>query len=90
MTIALQIPQYVILTAGEILFSITGLEFAYSQAAPSMKSVLQAYWLLTVAIGSVVVIVVAEASLKSGNLFLSRICSRTLMGCFVLSHRGGG
>lgn len=26
-----QIPQYVTITAGEVLFSITGLEFAYSQ-----------------------------------------------------------
>lgn len=46
-----QIPQYVLVTAGEILFSITGLEFAYSQAPNSMKSVVQSFWLLTVAAG---------------------------------------
>lgn len=28
---ALQIPMYVLITAGEIMFSITGLDFAYSQ-----------------------------------------------------------
>lgn len=30
-----QIPQYVTITAGEVLFSITGLEFAYSQVGVS-------------------------------------------------------
>ena len=35
------LPQYVVVTVGEILFSITSMEFAYSQAPPSMKSVLQ-------------------------------------------------
>uniref|UniRef100_A0A914CLT5 Peptide transporter family 1 n=1 Tax=Acrobeloides nanus TaxID=290746 RepID=A0A914CLT5_9BILA len=54
-----QVPQYVIITAGEILFSITGLEFSYSQAAPSMKSVVQAIWLFTVAIGDLIIIIIA-------------------------------
>jgi solute carrier family 15 (oligopeptide transporter), member 1 len=53
------IPQYVIITAGEVMFSVTGLEFAYSQAPKSMKSLLQASWLLTVALGNVVVVVSA-------------------------------
>lgn len=28
---ALQIPQYFFITAGEVMFSVTGLEFSYSQ-----------------------------------------------------------
>eukprot|EP00250_Pteridium_aquilinum_P006106 c16087_g1_i1 orf=208-1908(+) len=53
-----QIPQYIVVTAGEILFSITGLEFAYSQAPNSMKSVVQSFWLLTVAAGNLVTVVI--------------------------------
>lgn len=30
-SIFLQIPMYVLITAGEVMFSVTGLEFAYSQ-----------------------------------------------------------
>ena len=58
-----QIPQYFIITASEVMFSVTGLEFSYSQAPASMKSVVQAAWLLTVAFGNIIVILVAEAKL---------------------------
>ncbi|XP_021500538.1 solute carrier family 15 member 1 [Meriones unguiculatus] len=56
---ALQIPQYFLMTCGEVVFSVTGLEFSYSQAPSSMKSVLQAGWLLTVAVGNIIVLIVA-------------------------------
>ena len=58
-----QLPQYTLLTIGEVLFSISGLEFAYQQAPQSMKSLLSAFWLLTVAIGNLVVLLVAQANL---------------------------
>ncbi|XP_044525281.1 solute carrier family 15 member 1 [Gracilinanus agilis] len=59
--IALQIPQYFLLTCGEVVFSVTGLEFSYSQAPSNMKSVLQAGWLVTVAVGNIIVLIVAGA-----------------------------
>ncbi|NWY41472.1 S15A1 protein, partial [Sylvia atricapilla] len=59
---AWQIPQYFLLTCGEVLFSVTGLEFSYSQSPSNMKAVLQAGWLLSVAVGNIIVIIVAGVS----------------------------
>ncbi|XP_047457954.1 solute carrier family 15 member 2 [Mugil cephalus] len=83
--IAWQIPQYVLLTAGEVMFSITGLEFSYSQAPANMKSVLQAGWLLTVAFGNVIVLIVAEgAGLEQWKEFL--LFAGLLLGvCIIFS-----
>ena len=69
------IPQYFVLTASEIMISITGLEFSYSQAPESMKSVVQAAWLLTVAFGNVIVIIVASAKAfdRASELFMFAI-----------------
>uniref|UniRef100_A0A8C7YGX4 Solute carrier family 15 member 2 n=1 Tax=Oryzias sinensis TaxID=183150 RepID=A0A8C7YGX4_9TELE len=83
--IAWQIPQYVLLTAGEVMFSITGLEFSYSQAPSNMKSVLQAGWLLTVAFGNVIVLIVAEgAGLEQWKEFV--LFAGLLLGvCIIFS-----
>ncbi|CAF0750344.1 unnamed protein product [Didymodactylos carnosus] len=58
-----QIIQYFILTCAEILFSITGIAFAYSQAPKRYKTVVAAAWLLTVAVGNLFVAFVAESRL---------------------------
>ncbi len=65
------LPQYMVLTAGEVLFSITSLAFAFTQAPESMKSVLQALYLMTTAIGNLIDILVV--SLLSG-VFSSQVC----------------
>ena len=58
-----QIPQYVVITVAEILISVTGLSFFYSQAPESMKSLVAAMWLMTTAFGNVIVMIVAEVRL---------------------------
>ncbi len=57
-----------LLTAGEILISITGLSYAYSQSPPSMKSTIMACWLLTVTMGNVLVSVI-QNNIKGGGFF---------------------
>ena len=47
-----QFLAYIILSAGEVMVSITGLEFSYTQAPNRMKSLLMAMWLLSVALGN--------------------------------------
>uniref|UniRef100_A0AC34GXK0 Peptide transporter n=1 Tax=Panagrolaimus sp. ES5 TaxID=591445 RepID=A0AC34GXK0_9BILA len=54
-----QIPQYLLITLAEVLFAISGNEFAYSQAPPSMKAVVYALWMCTGAIGDLIIIVIA-------------------------------
>src|SRR5262245_27890792 len=56
-TITWQVLPYVLLTFGEVLVATTGLEFAYSQAPPSMKGAIMAFWNLSVTIGNLWVLV---------------------------------
>jgi len=51
-TIWWQILAFVILTMGEIMVSITHLEFSYTQAPPSLKSVALSIYLLSISLGN--------------------------------------
>ncbi|MFN5235792.1 MAG: MFS transporter, partial [Bacteroidota bacterium] len=66
--ISWQILAFVVLTAGEVLISITGLEYAYTQAPPSMKSTIMACWLITVTLGNVLVSVI-QTNISNGGFF---------------------
>jgi POT family proton-dependent oligopeptide transporter len=66
-----QLLAYLIITAAEILISITGLEFAYTQAPKAMKSTLMSFWLLTVFTGNIFVAFLN--SNKAQNGFLSSL-----------------
>lgn len=50
-----QVGQYVIMTTAEVLVSVTGLEFSYTQAPRAMKSTIMGFWLLGVTFGNVLV-----------------------------------
>ena len=63
------IPQYFVITIAEILISVTGLEFAYTQAPATMKSLVMSGWLLTNSIGNVIVMIVAESSLVKNQVY---------------------
>lgn len=63
-----QIFAFAILSAGEVLVSITGLEYAYTQSPPSMKSTMTAIWYFTYSIGSFFNAVVTS-SIASKGLF---------------------
>jgi len=63
-----QILAYLVLSFGEILVSITGLEYAYTQAPPSMKSTMNAIWLLTVTVGNLFVAFM-NGNIASGGFF---------------------
>ena len=52
MNISWQILGFVLLTAAEILVSISSLEFSYTQAPNTMKSFILSFWLIAVAIGN--------------------------------------
>jgi len=52
-SIGWQISAYAILTAAEVLISITCLEFSYTQAPNSMKSLIMGFFLLSVSLGNI-------------------------------------
>ncbi len=66
---------YLTITTAEVLISITGLEFAYTQAPRSMKSTVMSFWMLTTFLGNVLVSVSAKFmdtshDSVSGNFFM--------------------
>ena len=64
-----QMIPYLIITTSEVLISITGLEFAYTQAPRAMKSTISAVWLLCVTFGNVLVTFLAPLQSLSLETF---------------------
>ncbi len=64
-----QIIPYLILTLSEVFVSITGLEFAYTQAPKSMKSILTSLWLLTVFFGNLLTSLISSLNVFDGPMF---------------------
>merc|ERR1711970_728583 len=78
------IPQFFIITVAEVMISITGLEFAYTQAPVTLKSVLTSFWLLTVSVGNIVVIIVAEGKIMSSQVAEYLLFAGLIVGANVV------
>jgi POT family proton-dependent oligopeptide transporter len=50
-SLAWQLVPYIVLVAGEVLVSATGLEYAFEEAPKTMRSMMMSLWLLTIAGG---------------------------------------
>ncbi|MDQ3019548.1 MAG: POT family MFS transporter [Bacteroidota bacterium] len=60
---------YVILTAAEVMVSITGLEFSYTQSPNSMKSFVMGLWFLGVSLGNGVTALVNAVIVNSDGTY---------------------
>jgi POT family proton-dependent oligopeptide transporter len=52
LSVGWQFVPYLLISIAEIMISITGLEFAYTQSPRSMKSTIMSFWLLTIFAGN--------------------------------------
>lgn len=68
--VAWQVIPYLVMTLAEVMVSITGLEFAYTQAPKPMKSTIMGLWLLAVSLGNILVALLSRfESLTLQNFF---------------------
>lgn len=51
-SVAWQVPAYLLLSLGEVMVSVTALEFAYTQAPQRMKSIIMVLYLLPISVGN--------------------------------------
>lgn len=57
------IPQYLVMAISENFVYIANINFAYAEAPPSMKAVMQAFIFFTIAIGDAIVAIISGTSL---------------------------
>lgn len=84
-----QIVPYLFLTAGEVMISVTGLEFAFTQAPRTMKSTIMSFWMLTTAGGNFIAAVVSQWNRFHGAAYFAFFAALMLFCAtgFVLTAR---
>jgi len=84
MHILWQLVPYLLMTMSEVMVSIVGLEFAYTQAPKAVKSTVMSFWLLTVSVGSLITIIVVQVNpfpIASGHYFMIFSVMAALTAC---------
>lgn len=69
-----QIPQFFFLMMGEVLLSIPGLQFAFTQAPDYMQSILTAFWFVNNAIGNLIVVLITVVITELNTTTINQIC----------------
>jgi POT family proton-dependent oligopeptide transporter len=89
LSVVWQLLPYMLLTCSEIMVSITGLEFAYTQAPRAMKSTIMSFWLLTVFVGNLLTAYVEKINVFPGamSFYFFAILMFGVSGLFVLSAK---
>jgi proton-dependent oligopeptide transporter, POT family len=85
-----QVVPILILTMGEVMISVTGLEFAFTQAPKTLKSTIMSFWLLTTAVGNLVAAVVSQWNRFHGAayfLFFAALMLFCAVGFGLLARR---
>jgi POT family proton-dependent oligopeptide transporter len=78
-----QLPQYVLLTTGEVLVSVTGLEFSYTQAPRAMRSTIMSIWFLTVFLGNLLTALVTKLVRLDGAAYFWLFAGLMLVAAFA-------
>ena len=90
LNLAWQIVPYVVLEAGEVMLSATGLEFAFSQAPVALKSTIMGFWLAAVGVGNLLVAVLTKVNTEivkargATELFFYALLMFAAVGIFAL------
>ncbi|XP_064554796.1 solute carrier family 15 member 1 [Drosophila montana] len=82
--IAWQLPQFLLLMLGELLLSIPGLQFAFTQAPSSMKSVVTAAWFLNNAFGNLIVVLVTQVNALSSQKAEYFFYAMLMLVCIII------
>ncbi len=78
-----QLPQYLLLTTGEVLVSVTGLEFSYTQAPRAMRSTIMSIWFLTVFFGNLLTALVTKLVRLEGAAYFWFFAGLMLLAAFA-------
>jgi POT family proton-dependent oligopeptide transporter len=80
-----QAVPYLFLTASEVMVSVTGLEFAYTQAPAKMKSTIMSIWFLTIAAGNFITGLVSDLNRFQGAAYFAFFAGLVLVAAIAFA-----
>jgi POT family proton-dependent oligopeptide transporter len=83
-SVFLQTLVYVLIAISEILASVAGVEYAYTKAPKSMKSLVMAIYLLTVSVGTLLAMTVLPLTQDPKSVWMYLTLA---LGCFLAGTR---